>query len=40
MVLSDINTLISTRMELIKNRTNLWSAAARIEELSAIEIIK
>lgn len=40
MVLSDINGLISTRLEYVRNLTNLWSAAARIEELTSLEIVK
>jgi cobalt-zinc-cadmium efflux system outer membrane protein len=40
MVLSDINGLISTQMDYIKNLTGLWSAAAKIEELTGLEIVK
>ena len=40
MVLSDINGLISTQLEYIRNLTSLWSAAARIEELTSLEIVK
>lgn len=40
MLLSDINALFSTQMEYFKNLTNLWAAAAKIEELTSLELIK
>jgi outer membrane protein TolC len=40
MLLSDINALISSRMEYVKNQTALWTAAAKIEELTAAETVK
>lgn len=40
MVLSDIDALISARMDYVKNLTSLWSAAAKIEELTSLEIVK
>jgi cobalt-zinc-cadmium efflux system outer membrane protein len=40
MLLSDINALVSTRMEYFKNLTALWAAGARIEELTALDIVR
>jgi outer membrane protein TolC len=40
MLLSDINSLIAYEMDYYKNLTDFWSSAARIEELTAREIIK
>lgn len=40
MVLSAINGLVSTQIDYVKNLTSLWSAAAKIEELTALEIVK
>ncbi len=39
-LLSDINTLIFFEMDYIKNLSGLWRAAAKIEELTSIELIK
>jgi cobalt-zinc-cadmium efflux system outer membrane protein len=39
-LLSDINALIGARIEVVRNRTDLWAAAARIEELTGLEIMK
>jgi len=39
-VLSDINAVVSARMEYIKNQADLWAATARIEELTDLEILK
>jgi outer membrane protein TolC len=40
MVLSAINGLVSTQIDYVKNLTSLWSAAAKIEELTGLEIVK
>jgi outer membrane protein TolC len=40
MVLSAINGLVSTEIDYVKNLTSLWSAAAKIEELTSLEIVK
>lgn len=40
MLLSDINTLVGTRMEYYRNLTALWEAGARIEELTGLDIVK
>jgi outer membrane protein TolC len=39
-VLSDINSLFSYELEYVKNLSNLWASAAKIEELTSLEIIK
>jgi outer membrane protein TolC len=40
MLLSDINSLYSYQSEYFRNLTNLWTAAAKIEELTSLEILK
>jgi len=40
MLLSDINALMSTQIEYCKNLANLWTATAKIEELTGLEIMK
>lgn len=39
-LLSDINSLFSYELEYLKNLSNLWVAAAKIEELTAMNFIK
>lgn len=40
MLLSDINSLYSYETEHARNLSNLWTAAAKIEELTSLEILK
>ncbi len=40
MLLSDINALVGTRMEYVRNQSALWEAGARLEELTALDIVK
>jgi len=40
MLLSDIDGLFTYEMEYFKNLSQLWSSAARIEELASMEIIE
>ncbi len=39
-LLSDVDALIAHQMELARNVADLWSAAARLEELSTVELFK
>ncbi|MEW5900650.1 MAG: TolC family protein, partial [Acidobacteriota bacterium] len=40
MLLSDINSLYSYETEYARNLSSLWTAAAKIEELTSLEILK
>ena len=40
MLLSDINTLFTYEMEYVRNLSNLWASAAKVEELTSQEFIK
>ena len=39
MLISDITNLFTYQTEYVRNLSSLWSSAARLEELTALELI-